>query len=79
MRHMVGLLVICTFFVPSSRAQPDYLLQLGTPPGSPTLEIPMGVVNLKNGNVHLEIPLRSLVQRNGLKLSSKLIYDTNVR
>jgi RHS repeat-associated protein len=77
MRYIVGLLVIGTFIVPSSRAQQDYLLQLGTPPGSPTMPIPLGVVNLKNGNVHLEIPLRTLVQRNGLKLSSKLIYDSS--
>jgi RHS repeat-associated protein len=72
---LLSFISLC--FVPTSKAQQDYLLQLGTPPGSPTMPFPMGVVNLKNGNVHLEFPLKTFVQRNGLKLTSKLIYDSS--
>lgn len=63
-------------FLPTSKAQQDYLLELGTPPGSPSMPIPMGVVNPQNGNVHLEFPLRTYVQRNGLKVTAKLTYDS---
>src|SRR5882724_2325913 len=77
LRALLTFAAAACFFSISTHAQQDYLLQLGTPPASPTMQIPMGVVNLTNGNVHLEFPLRTLAQRNGLKLSSKLIYDSS--
>src|SRR5579864_1090420 len=39
-------------------------------------EYPDGRGYLQNGNVHMEFPLRTFVQRNGLKLTEKLIYDS---
>ena len=59
------LFVACLLLVPLGSAQQSFILQLGTPPGQPTMPIPMGVVNLQNGNVYLEFPLRTYVQRNG--------------
>ena len=40
------------------------------------MNIPNGVLNLKNGNIHLEFPLRTYVQRNGFKTQVKLTYDS---
>jgi hypothetical protein len=40
------------------------------------LPIPNGLVDAVSGNVHLEIPLGSMPQRNGDPIVSKLVYDT---
>src|SRR3989442_9494011 len=64
------------FLAPLGRAQSDLLPLLGTPPQTPMMNIPNGVLNLKNGNIHLEFPLRTYVQRNGFKTQVKLTYDS---
>src|SRR5439155_1986047 len=74
--RLILLFAVALALMPASHAQQDYLLQLGTPPGQPSMEIPMGVVGLGSGNVHLEFPLRTYIQRNGAKVTSKLIYDS---
>ncbi len=70
------VLAVCFSLAPLGAAQSDLLQLLGTPPNDPTLNIPMGVVNLRNGNVHLEIPLRTFVERNGLKTEVRYVYDS---
>jgi len=40
------------------------------------LPVPNGFVDVVTGNVHLEIPLGSMPQRNGDPIVSKMIYDT---
>src|SRR6266567_4642555 len=63
-------------FAPLGRGQTELLQLLGAPPNDPTMSIPTGFVNLRNGNVHLEIPLKTFVQRNGLKTEVKYVYDS---
>jgi RHS repeat-associated protein len=38
----------------------------------------MGVINIANGNLHIEIPLASASQRGGLEYSAKLTYDSRI-
>ncbi len=55
----------------------DLLMRLGSPPpGRPSMQIPMGQVNLENGNVHLQFPLKSYKQRNGKTVTLSLTYDS---
>ena len=69
-----ALLVL--LFAPIGSAQDDLAFRLGTPPGMPMVPVPMGVMNPQNGNVHLEFPLKTYVQRNGVKSEVKLTYDS---
>jgi RHS repeat-associated protein len=56
------------------------LAQNPVPPGLPVnssqIPIPLGAVNPLTENVHLEIPIASIPQRNGHTMSAKLVFDT---
>jgi RHS repeat-associated protein len=54
----------------------QYFTQIGEPNWSATIPIPMGFVNVANGNLHLEIPITSLSQRGGQSVVEKLVYDS---
>ena len=55
----------------------DQLLQIGLPQNALTLQVPMGQVNLSDGNLHLEIPLKSIPQRgNASPITIKWVYDS---
>ncbi|MGB6429253.1 MAG: hypothetical protein WBF06_01610 [Candidatus Acidiferrales bacterium] len=55
----------------------DIMMRLGpTPPSRPSMQIPMGEVNLENGNVHLAFPLLSYKQRNGQTVNLGMTYDS---
>jgi hypothetical protein len=56
----------------------DYLSQPGRPAFSILQPVPFGVVNVANGNVHVEIPLASAPQRGDLKFSAKMVYDSRI-
>ena len=70
------LVALSVLFSASALAQQDLFQLLGTPPANPTVPIPMGFVNLKNGNVHLEFPLRHYTERAGGAATAKLVYDS---
>jgi hypothetical protein len=64
-----------------SRAQSssdlDQLLQIGLPNTAPVLAVPLGAVNLSNGNLHLEIPIKTVPQAGTMPaLTFKLVYDS---
>jgi YD repeat-containing protein len=49
------------------------------PPDAAIYPIPsLGFVNLRNGNLHIEIPIRVVKDRNGAPLTSSLTYDSSV-
>jgi len=55
----------------------DQLLQTGTPQNSATLAVPLGTVDLSNGNLHLEIPVKTIPQRGGGQpITVKWVYDS---
>jgi hypothetical protein len=47
----------------------------GIPTGAPQVSVPLGFVNAMNGNLHLEIPIASIPQRNNDPLIAKYVYD----
>jgi len=52
---------------------------LGVPPDASIYPIPgVGFVNLNNGNLHIEIPLRVVKDRNGASVTTSLTYDNSV-
>ncbi len=59
----------------AAQAPANLLSALGAPPHVNTWPVPGGFVNLDNGNLHLEIPLQTIKERNG-QSTSKLIYDS---
>ena len=64
-----------------SRAQSspdlDQLLQIGLPNTAPVLAVPLGAVNLSNGNLHLEIPIKTVPQTGTMPaLTFTLVYDS---
>ena len=68
-------LVLSTIF--DGRAQ-DYLYATGSPTYSTSLPIDHGIVNVNNGDIHLEIPVATKTQRGDLALAERLIYDSRV-
>jgi YD repeat-containing protein len=48
----------------------------GTPVNSPQISVPLGSINALTGNVHLEIPIASIPQRDDDPMIAKFVYDT---
>jgi len=65
----IASLLLCT--VPTASAQ-------GIPWYTIPLPIPNGFVDAATGNLHIEIPIASLPQRNGDPLVANLTYDGNL-
>ncbi len=68
-------------FTPSLRGQVnnnDYLDRIGMPSFAPLQTVDSGYVNIPNGNLHLEVPIGSFIQRGGKSLDVKLVYDSRV-
>jgi hypothetical protein len=52
---------------------------VGIPPDAAMYPIPgVGFVNLKNGNLHIEMPIRIVKDRNGAPVTTNLLYDSSV-
>src|SRR5579862_896165 len=50
----------------------------GVPPDATEYPIPgAGFVNLNNGNLHIDIPLRTVKDRNGIDETTSLVYDNS--
>jgi hypothetical protein len=67
---------LCAVALPAS-AQ-DYLYATGSPVYATSLPIDHGIVNVNNGDVHLEIPIAAKQQRGAFALNEKLIYDSRI-
>ena len=72
--------LLCFTLLPAlfSAAGQDYLYATGTPVYSTSLPIDHGVVNVNNGEIHLEIPLTAKQQRGDLVLNETLTYDSRI-
>jgi hypothetical protein len=74
-KYLLALLVLLTATFSSANAQ-GYLYATGSPIYSTSLPIDRGIVNVNNGDIHLEIPLATKQQRGSLSLNEKLVYDS---
>ncbi|ADV82717.1 RHS repeat domain-containing protein [Terriglobus saanensis] len=73
------LLSVSILLGPAAASAQDYLFATGSPAFSTNLPIDQGIVNVNNGEIHLEIPLAVKTQRGGaLALQEKLIYDSRI-
>src|SRR5262245_28094350 len=52
----------------------EYLIEMGQPTFTVAEPVPMGFVNVANGNLHIEIPFASIPQRGGQPLVAKMVY-----
>ena len=60
-------------------AQSDLTDVLGIPQDASIYPIPgLGFVNLNNGNLHVEIPIRVVKDRNGAPVTTSITYDNSV-
>jgi len=75
-------LIVCLLIIAPSalvaQTIPEYSLQGGTPAFTTADSFPNGIVNVANGNLHLEIPLGSYPQRGGSSVTPKLTYDSKI-
>jgi RHS repeat-associated protein len=55
-----------------------YIYEAGTPTFTTADSAGLGIVNVSNGNLHLEIPLADYPQRGSLRFSTKLVYDSRI-
>src|SRR5690242_815173 len=56
----------------------QYLQETGSPTFAAKEDIPMGFVNVANGNLHIEIPFLASPQRGGRTLLGKMVYDSRI-
>src|SRR5438445_12427886 len=68
----LGLVLSCAA---SAQQNPAYY-QTGIPINSAQVPIPLGFVNALTGKAHLEIPIASVSERNGIPVTARMIYDT---
>jgi hypothetical protein len=66
----ISLLLSCA----QTNAQGD--TTVGVPPNAARISIPLGYVDALTGQVHLEIPIASVPERNGVPLRATAVYDT---
>src|SRR3990172_11952001 len=59
-------------------AQAKYLLETGSPTFATTEPVPMGFINIANGNLHIEIPIATVPQRGGRPFVAKMVYDSRI-
>jgi RHS repeat-associated protein len=73
-----GLLLVCMLHAGLAIAQSSLSDVVGIPTDAAIYPIPgVGFVNLVNGNLHVEIPLRTITGRNGKKSTAAIVYDNS--
>jgi hypothetical protein len=73
------LLVWTVFVFPfTTFAQSTLTDVVGVPPDAAMYSIPgVGSVNLRNGNLHIEIPIWAVKERNGSTMTTNILYDNS--
>jgi RHS repeat-associated protein len=56
----------------------DYLDRLGRPEFAVNQQVESGTIDIANGNLHLDIPMGTIIERGGKKFSLTLTYDSRV-
>jgi YD repeat-containing protein len=74
-----AVILVSILFPTLTLAQSDLTHVLGIPPDATIYPIPgLGFVNLNNGNLHIEIPIRVVKDRNGAPVTTSILYDNSV-
>lgn len=77
--HRVLLILVLIALPIPTFAQNTLSDVLGIPPDAAIYPIPgVGFVNLSNGNLHIQIPIRVVKDRNGTPLTTSFTYDNSV-
>jgi RHS repeat-associated protein len=63
---------------PVANAQQDPLESIGIPPFSAQIPVEEGYINPATGDLHIEIPLGTFVQRGGRPVKYSLMYDSGL-
>jgi RHS repeat-associated protein len=71
----LALIFSLAFLASATFAQTNYTPPVGVPQKSVTMPIPMGFLDPLTGQVHIEMPIASIPQRDGDSLVVKLVYD----
>ena len=71
-------LLILAMVAFASAAQAQYLLETGAPTFTTPESVPMGFVNVANGNLHIEIPITGSPQRGSRPFIAKVVYDSRI-
>ena len=71
----VGM-VLLSWSLPAQN--PPYLLETGRPTFTTPEPVPMGFINLANGNLHIEIPVATVPQRSGKPFVAMMVYDSRI-
>ena len=74
--RMLSLLLLAACITAVAQAQ--YLLETGSPTFATTEPVPMGFINIANGNLHIEIPIANVPQRGGRPFVAKMVYDSRI-
>ena len=80
MRKLATVLLF-VWFVLAAEQQLDaqsYVYATGIPSFSTQIPIENGVINVNNGEIHIEIPLATHAQRGRLQLNESLVYDSRI-
>jgi len=70
------LFLLAVIEVHTGWAQTDIASMIGDPVHAHTLPVRFGLINLDNGNLHLEIPLYSVPERGEAPVTNTLVYDS---
>jgi RHS repeat-associated protein len=71
-------LMVILLFSANLLAQNSLADVVGIPPDAAMYPIPgVGFVNLNNGNLHIDIPVRTVKDRNGTSITTSLVYDSS--
>lgn len=78
-RIRISWLILISTFLPCIGLSQSQIGAIGIPTDATMFAIPgVGSINLNNGNLHMEIPLRTVLDRNGRTVTTNLVYDSNV-
>lgn len=76
--HSSAICLCLLFLSAPTFAQNSLVGVIGEPPDATEYPIPgVGFVNLNNGNLHMELPLRTVKDRNGVAETTSLVYDNS--
>ena len=71
----VACVVVVTLMSLSGFADTPYYSEIGQPNWAASLPVPLGSINVANGNLHIEIPISSIKER-GSVWTIKMVYDS---
>jgi RHS repeat-associated protein len=76
-----AIVVLCLLFVLAAKRQLDaqnYAYAIGNQSFSTQIPIENGFINVNTGEIHIEIPLATHLQRGSLPLNESLVYDSRI-